>query len=84
MPTPQQEPRERKEHRDGKVEPAEQPAGGPAGVTGLKRDVGHDDADRRARAHALDGGQETPGPAHGAGFGHADQCAKPIERWKNG
>ena len=61
--SPQQEARQREKHRNGEVEPAEQPARDPAGVAGLERDVGDDDADRRARAHPLDGGKEATGPA---------------------
>ena len=61
--SPQQEARQREKHRNGEVEPAEQPARDPAGVAGLERDVGDDDADGRARAHPLDGGKEATGPA---------------------
>jgi hypothetical protein len=44
-------------------------------VTGLKCDVGDDDADGRARTHALHGGQETTRAADGRAFTHDDQCA---------
>ncbi|BBW99254.1 hypothetical protein MMOR_01910 [Mycolicibacterium moriokaense] len=48
-------------------------------MAGLKGHVGHDDADRRAGAHPLDGGQEATRSAdsalgtgrRGAGFRHA-------------
>ena len=56
MAAPQQEARQREEHRDGQIEPAEQPAVDTAGVTGLERDVRDDDTDRRACPHPLDGG----------------------------
>jgi hypothetical protein len=63
--TPQQKARQREEHRNGQVEPAEQPPRDPAGVACLKGDMRDDDADGGARAHPLEGGQETTSPAHG-------------------
>jgi hypothetical protein len=84
MATPQQEPGQREEHRDGEIEPAEQPARDPTCVSGLKRDMGDDDPDGGARAHALDGGQESPSPADVRGMGHPDQCAVLIDRRENG
>ena len=61
MAAPQQEARQREEHRDGEVEPAEQPSHYPAGVPGLKGDVGDDDPDGRAGPHSLDRRQEASG-----------------------
>ena len=67
---PQQESRQREEHRDGEVEAPEQPAGGAAGVPGLESDVRDHHAHGRARAHALHGGQEAADPAHLLAIGH--------------
>jgi len=90
--TPQKKTRQREEHCDGEVEPAEQPARDSAGVTGLERDVSDDDANGRARAHPLDRGQETTSSAQAGVFGaprvrtwfrHDDQCAVLIDRREN-
>jgi hypothetical protein len=75
VPAPQQESRQREEHRHREVEAAEQPAVDTAGVPGLKRHVRDDDADRGAGAHALDGGQEVTLPSGSGRIGHGDQCA---------
>ena len=63
MTAPQQEARQREEHRHRQIETAEQPTVDPAGVPGVKRDVGDDDADRRAGAHSFDRGQEAASAA---------------------
>ena len=77
--TPQQETRQREEHRDGQVEPAEKPSRHPAGVPGLEGDVGDDDADGRAGAHSLHRGQEATGTCYTLRLPferrHSDQCA---------
>src|SRR6185312_9390281 len=70
MSAPQQEPGQGEEHRDSQVEPAEQPTGHTAGVAGLKRDVGDDDADGRAGAHSLYRGQKAADPADLLGIAH--------------
>ena len=64
VPAPQQESRQREEHRDREVEPPEQPPGAPGGVSGLEGHVGDHHADGGARTHAFDGGQETAGAGH--------------------
>ena len=61
--TPQQETRQREEHRYREVEPAEQPARHAAAVTGLERDVGEHHTHGGAGAHPFDGGQEASRPA---------------------
>ena len=81
---PQQKPRQREEHRDRKVEPAEESARDPAGVARLECDVGDDDTDRGACAHALKSGQEITSPAYLCAVGHDDQCAVLIRRVENG
>ncbi len=79
---PQQEARQREEHRDSEVEPAEQPPHYPAGVPGLKGHVGDDNPDGRAGAHSLDRRQEATGSSDALGLPsghcHSDQCAGRI------
>ena len=60
---PQQETRQREEHRDRHVEPAQQPAADPGVLTGLERDVGDHHTHGGTRPQTLDSGQETPRPA---------------------
>ena len=69
---PQQESRQREEHRDREIKTSEQPTVDPAGMPRLKRDVRDDHADGRACPHALDGGQERPDPADLLRIGHDD------------
>src|ERR1700761_704843 len=63
MTAPQQEARQCEEHRHRQIEAAEQPTVDPAGVPGVKRDVGDDDADRRAGPHSFDRGEEATSAA---------------------
>ena len=64
MAAPQQESRQGEEHRDRQVEAAEQSAVESAGVPGVERHVGDDDADRSAGPHPFDCGQESASAAH--------------------
>ena len=61
---PQQEARQREEHRHRQVEAGEQPAVPAAAVGRLERHVSEYDSHGGTGPHALDSGQETAGAAH--------------------
>ncbi|COV96817.1 Uncharacterised protein [Mycobacterium tuberculosis] len=90
MSAPQQESRHGEEHRHRQIEAAEQPPAHTARVPGLERDVSDHDADGRACAHSLDGGQKATGPTHHLAVGHqhsvpvrclrANRCTRFVRR----
>ena len=85
VPAPQQETGQGEEHRDGQIEPVQQPADHPVGGASLEGDVGQDHPHRRAGTHALDDGQEAAGaPDPFRDRFHSSQCAGGSPERKSG